>query len=224
MHLCPLGHWTRTHYSNCGNGNFRCRVTLTSYPVAASAWMFKQGTGISLLPIKSLWNSWSAACHCGLQVQQGFTIPGALCQNKSTTLLGQGKGSGCVLLWQGPSRWLGRTLFLWAWDVLPFWTLVVSSPALSNPFWNHLFQDGWFRQGGGSALAWQVLLGCLGSSSGAGEWWRRALVCSGPPSLPSVPVRPWCRQCSLCMAPLSQGCQGLPEQQAVPIMTSFFSR
>lgn len=67
MHLCPLGHWTRTHYSNCGNGNFRCSETVTSYLVAASAWMFKQGMGTSLLPIKSLRNSWSAACHCGLQ-------------------------------------------------------------------------------------------------------------------------------------------------------------
>lgn len=38
-------------------------------------------------------NLWSTACHYGLQVQQGFTIPSARCQNKSTALLGQGKGS-----------------------------------------------------------------------------------------------------------------------------------
>lgn len=109
IHLCPLGHWTKAHYSNSGNGNFRCRATLASYPVAASAWMFKQGTGM-LLPIQSLWNSWSTACHYGLHVQQGFTVPGALCQTKSVTLLGWGKGSGCVLLWQQPSGWLGSTL------------------------------------------------------------------------------------------------------------------
>lgn len=141
MHLCPLGCGTRTCYSNCGNGNFRYRATLTSYPVAAGVWMFKQGTGTSLLPIKSLWNSWSTACHCGLHVQQGFTVPSALCQNKSVTCWVRAKAqavSYCCSSQVGD--WEAH--FLWAWDVLPFWTLVVFSPALSNPFWTRLFQAG----------------------------------------------------------------------------------
>lgn len=154
MHLCPLGQCTRTHYSICGNGNFRCGAALTSYMIAACAWMLKQGTGTSLLPIKSLWNSWFTACHCGLQVQQGFTIPDALCQNKSTTLLGQGKGSGCVLLWQGPSGWLGSTLSVSMGCAAILNPCDFFPPALSNPFWTHLFLVGWFWQAGGSALAW----------------------------------------------------------------------
>lgn len=45
MHLYPLGCEARTRYSSCGNENFKCRVTLTSHLVAASAQAFKQGTG-----------------------------------------------------------------------------------------------------------------------------------------------------------------------------------
>lgn len=141
MHLSPLGHWTRIHYSNCGNGNFRCRATLTSYPIAASAWMFKQGTGTSLLPIKSLWNSWSTACRCGLQVQQGFTIPDALCQNKSTTLLVRTKAQAVSCC--AGAEWVIRKHTSCEHGMCchsePLWLF---PPASSNPFWSHLFLVG----------------------------------------------------------------------------------
>lgn len=141
MHLCPLGHWTRTHYSNCGNGNVRCRATLTSYPVAASAWMFKQGMGTSLLPIKSLRNSWSAACHCGLQVQQGFTISGALCQNKSTL--------PCWVWAKAQAVFCCGRGQVGDWEA-HFLTVSIGCAAILNPcgffpvlpIWTHLFQVG----------------------------------------------------------------------------------
>lgn len=130
MHLCPLGHWTRTHYSNCGNGNFKCRATLTSYPVAASAWMFKQGTGTGLLPIKSLWKfmvhclspwpasptGWPFLVHCvRIKAQPRWVRAKALSVPRHS---------------RGQAGDQGSAHSLRAWNVLPCWALKGFFPCL----------------------------------------------------------------------------------------------
>ena len=102
-------------------------------PGAASAWMFKQGTGTGLLPIKS---QWKFTVHC---LSPWPASPTGIHHSRCSVRI---KAPPCWVrarAWsvprcsRGQAGYRGSTRSPWAWDVLPRWALRAFSPALPSP-------------------------------------------------------------------------------------------